>query len=108
MRRSRSQAVRRTRAVPDLVGLRKRLRRARISHQMVAEKAKVARSTVTLVLLGRTTSQRILEVAQALLKNPDGVGRPLGRWGKRNLEWLADVIRDERTRLVLMGSVLLF
>jgi hypothetical protein len=95
-RRARSQAVR-TQA-PDLEGLRERLRRAKISHQMIADRARVARATVSLVLRGRTTSQRIVEVATALLRNPDGAGRPLGRWGKKHLDWLADVIKQERAR----------
>jgi hypothetical protein len=75
---------------------------------MIAEKAGVSRPAVSLVLSGRAKSQRILEIAHALLTDPDGVGRPLGRWGKRHLEWLADVIRKEKHRcLILMGGWLL-
>jgi hypothetical protein len=94
MRRSRSSVVR-VRAAPDLEALRERLRRAKISHSMIADKAHCARATVTLVLRGRSTSQRILEVAQSLLRNPNGSGRPFGRWGKDHLRWLAETIRKE-------------
>jgi transcriptional regulator with XRE-family HTH domain len=104
MPRSRSSAPR-PRSVRGLEGLRKRLRQARISQAMIAEKAGVSRPAVSLVLSGRAKSQRILEIARAMVANPDGVGRPLGRWGKRHLEWLADVIRKEKHRcVILMGG----
>lgn len=91
-------------SAPDLAALRKRLQRAKVSQTMIATVAKVHRSTVSLVLAGHSKSERIIAIARDLAKNPDSVGRPLGRWGQRHREWLLQKMREEKHSSIVLLS----